>query len=226
MRRVVASAVFCLFLAVFSSANAIHTPAESDRIVRSPTFYYREKNFELRLSSEQMEYLLDNLPLASSMINEWGIHTIEVESSGKNRYTVRDANGLQGHFRLVGKAGGSRRYLGKGSIYSRLTGSIRADVAARIRYREKNGCIVNDLEFWVLLDNSFINVLCRVFRPVVRSVVRRKMDFFIVVAQDFAERYNDEGLEVENIDHVEYTLLAGHPSGGFQRTVSEGASVD
>ena len=226
MRRFTILLLLCLFLGLFSATYGAQTTTKADRILSSPTFYYREENFVLQLSPAEMEYMLDHLPLASSLINEWGIHTIEVRPAGENRYTVRDANGLQGSFTLVGKAGCSRRYLGRGAIFTKLTGSIRADVAARIRYREKNGHIVNDLEFWVLLDNSFLNVLCRVFRPVLRSVVRRKMDFFILVAQDFAAFIDRENLEVEHIDYGEYALFTGHPSGGLQRPVAEGVSVD
>lgn len=167
----------------------------SDEIKSKPTFHQKVNGFTLSLSPEEMEYFLDNLPYASEILNRYQIHSLRIESVGEGSFYAEDDDGLKGTFTLLKKDGGFREFGGNGEIENRVIGLITADVIAAIHYKELTATsISSNLEFWVRVNNPFLNFLCRIFRPLLNQILKNKFDHFINVAQSFADkvRSNEE----------------------------------
>jgi hypothetical protein len=208
------NAIIILFLFIVR-LTALNLYAQSDtisvdieRVKKDPTFHKEIDGFSLNLSAEQMTYLLDNLPVASVLLNEYGIHTLRIRKTGPDTFHAEDKSGLEGVFELIeGNERGAgtyieREYAGHGWISSRAITRISADVVARIRYEEPDqGNTVNDLEFWVGVDGLLLDILCRIFSPLLLSILTKKFDDFILVVQRFTAMLQEDSVHAEGILH-------------------------
>jgi len=174
-------------------ANGGLSTAELDRVRRDPTFNKRMEGFSLFLSPEQMEYFLDNLPYASLLLNEYGIHTLRINSAGAGRFQAEDDSGLEGLFVLLKKQSSHREYTGKGWISGKVISRISADIVAHISFEEKAPKeITSELEFWVRVDSVLLDLLCRLFQPILLQILTRKFSHFVSVIQQFTERIQED----------------------------------
>ena len=170
------------------------SPAES--IKKSPTFHQRVEGFPLALSAGEMEALLDDLPYASSLLNRYKIHTLTVVRDG-DLYTADDQKGVKGTFSLLAREGAFREYQGAGTIENSLVGRISAEVVASIRYTPVEAYLIrNDLEFWVLVNNSFIDFLCRLFNPMLKGVLKSNVENLVLMVQQLAIAVRSSGDDV------------------------------
>ena len=187
---------------IIISICVIFSPAagegiDLENIKLNPTFYQKVASFELALSPEEMDYFLDNMDYASEILITYGIHSLRIESTGKNMYYAEDDSGLAGNFKLLQKKGSFREYGGQGVITSKNIGQISADVIASIYYEEiADTSIINDIEFRVRVNNSFLNFLCKLFKPALNRVLKKKLEFFTNVIQQFGDtvRSNNEDI--------------------------------
>ncbi|MBN2324499.1 MAG: hypothetical protein JXQ30_12250 [Spirochaetes bacterium] len=183
-------------------AQSDPVPGGTKNVKQDPTFHKEINGFSLSLTSEQMTYLLDNLFVASILLNEYGIHTLRIRETGPGRFHAEDESGLEGVFGLIGEGGREpgaytvREYAGHGWISSRAITTISADVVARIGFEETyGGTTKNDLEFWVCVDGLLLDILCRIFRPLLLSILTKKFDDFILVVQRFTGRLQEDPSE-------------------------------
>jgi hypothetical protein len=182
----------CLPL-IWLAMHPARAGAAPDNIMSSPTFHQKVEGFSLSLTANEMEYLLDNLPCAAQLLTVYGIHPLTIERRG-GHYHAEDENGLEGTFQLEGETGGFREYRGKGAIKNSSIGVITAHVVATIRYSPVHPFLLtNDLEFWVLVDNDFLDFLCRVFRPLLKSVLRNNVEFLVETSQKLANTIRERG---------------------------------
>ena len=138
-----------------------------DVVKTDPTFNKRMSNFILSLTPDQMKYFLNYLPHTSYLLNEYGIHTLRISFLGSRGFHAEDDSGLEGTFDLIEEGRWYRVYSGKGWIKSKVITAISADVVASISFQEEaQGQIINDLEFWVKVDSVLLDLLCRIFRPI------------------------------------------------------------
>ena len=163
----------------------------------NPTFHQKVAGFKLALSPEEMDYFLDNMDYASEILNKYDIHSLRIESTGNDRFYAEDAEGLAGNFELLQKKEAFREFGGRGVIVSKNIGQISADVIASVYYEESTDTsIMSDIEFWVLVNNSFLNFLCRLFKPVLNQVLKNKLEYFIDVIQKFGDMVRSNNEEI------------------------------
>ena len=183
--------VFFFHLFLFFQIAASEFTAEE--IKSNPTFHQRGEGFTLSLTPEEMEYFLDNLDHASFLLNVYNIHTLRIRAMGDNVFYAEDNGDLSGNFYLFEKNGRFRNYRGEGTINNRLIGSVSADVIASIHYRKLTpDTIVNDLEFWVKVNSSFLDFLCRIFQPLLIRAMEKKFTSLIDIFQTFAGRIRSD----------------------------------
>jgi hypothetical protein len=187
--------ILVFFLILFSTHAVRGTELELVKI--DPTFYRKVSNFTLTLSTKEMEYFLDNLDYASEILNEYDIHSLKIKSTGNDTFYAEDDEGLSGTFKLMQKKDTFREFGGQGVIVSKAIGQISADVIASVHYKKiTDTMIMNEIEFWVRVNNSFLNFLCRLFKPVLNSVLKNKLKYFIDVIKKFGDtvRLNNEDI--------------------------------
>jgi hypothetical protein len=144
-----------------------------------------------------MEALLDDLPYASSLLRKYKIHTLTVVRDGE-LYTADDQKGTHGTFRLLAREGAYRQYQGAGTIENSLVGRISAEVVATIRYTPAEACLIrNDLEFWVLVNNSFLDFLCRLFNPLLKGALRSNVEQLVLTVQLLAVSVRSSGEDAD-----------------------------
>jgi hypothetical protein len=191
----------CCFLLRFPAPGSFtawakereRTENRAASIKESPTFHQRVEGFQLSLSPDEMEALLDDLPYASSLLEKHKIHTLSVVRDGEG-YAADDRKGTRGTFRLRLRDGAFREYQGTGTIDNSLVGHISAEVVAAIRYTPvEEHLIMNDLEFWVLVNNSLIDFLCRLFNPLLKGALRNNVEFLVLTAQQLAVAVRSSG---------------------------------
>jgi len=158
-------------------------------IKKHPTFHQRVEGFSLSLNSDEMEYLLNDLPFTSELLRRYKLHTLRVYRMGEGLFYAEDHQGMSGTFRLFMKRPGYREYIGSGVIYSRVAGEVRANVVASVQYHDSGfQSIENDIEFWVLVDNKLLHIFCKIFTPILHTIFTKKIRVFINVVQGLAER--------------------------------------
>jgi hypothetical protein len=168
----------------------------AESIKENPTFHQRVEGFPLSLSPGEMEALLDDLPYASSLLDKYKIHSLTVVRRGDG-YAADDHKGVEGTFRLRFMDGSLREYQGSGTIDNSLIGRISAEVVAAIHYTPVEEHLVrNDLEFWVLVNNSLIDFLCRLFNPLLKGALRSNVEFLVFTSQQLAVAVRSSGEEV------------------------------
>jgi len=123
------------------------------------------------------------------LLNEYGVHTLRIRRVGIDKFHAADESGLEGAFRLIENGYYHREYAGNGWIKSRVIPTISADVVAYISFREKDqGTISNELEIWVAVDSVILDLLCRIFQPILLQILTKKFDHFISVVQQLIEK--------------------------------------
>ena len=190
MKKLILLTFFYFIFSLIASAEA----KSIEDIKSTPTFHQKSEGFLISLTPEEMDFLLNNLPYATTLLNKYEIHTIQIiPDAGK--YRVEDSNGLKGTFWLVQKNFSSRIYKGYGSIDSKIVGKFSADVVATIDYKYfSHELITNDLELWVLVSNSFLDFLCRIFRPFLKGILKNKLEGFINSAQKLADNVRTDNI--------------------------------
>jgi len=182
--------LFFFYVFLFFQIPCIRVEASEftvDEIKSNPTFHQRAEGFTLSLTQEEMEYFLDNLDQASYLLNIYNIHSLRIWAIGNNVFCAKDKDDLQGKFYLLEKKERFRIYRGEGTVNVRIIGAVSAEVVASIQYRNlSNDIIINDLEFWVRANNSFIDFICRFFRPILIKVLEKNFTSLIDIAKKFA----------------------------------------
>jgi hypothetical protein len=165
-------------------------PSE-DTIRKYPTFHRKISGFDLSLTPSEMNYMLDNFPYASDLVRRFEIHSLWISEVSQNSYRAHGKGKFEGTFMVLRKDAQFREFMGKGRIGS-VFGDISASVVASIRYQE-NGLynIKNEVEFWVLIDNVLVDLICRIFRPLLQSILTEKIKVFIGVAQELAVKIRE-----------------------------------
>jgi hypothetical protein len=187
--------IFIIVTTVFSTSALFGT--ELDNVKLNPTFYQKVAWFTLTVSKEEMEYFLDNLDYASVVLREYGIHSLRIKAMGGDTFYAEDDEGLAGTFKMVQKKETFREYGGQGVIVSKTIGQISADVIASVRYKEiTDTSIMNEIEFWVAVNNSFLNFLCRLFKPALNLVLKNKLEYFINVIKKFGDTVRSNNEEI------------------------------
>jgi len=180
--------ILILSYAVESHVLSGESSAEPS-IKKHPTFHQRVEGFSLSLNSDEMEYLLNDLPFTSELLRRYKLHTLRVYRMGEGLFYAEDHQGMSGTFRLFMKRPGYREYIGSGVIYSRVAGEVRANVVASVQYHDSGfQSIENDIEFWVLVDNKLLHIFCKIFTPILHTIFTKKIRVFINVVQGLAER--------------------------------------
>jgi hypothetical protein len=162
---------------------------EALKIKENPTFHRKIEEFQLSFSPEQLEYMLDNFPLAAYLMSSYGIYALNISREGERLYRVVGESSLEGSVILLKSGERYREYMGSGKIRSSLIGDIRASVVASIRYRNYGrSATKNDMEFWVRVDDPFLDLLCRIFMPLLDRALDEKLKIFIKAVQEFADK--------------------------------------
>ncbi|MHA1694856.1 MAG: hypothetical protein ACTSUG_06320 [Candidatus Helarchaeota archaeon] len=193
----VASTVLILFQLFFISYNSNASPLSET--ILNYTFYQKLENFTLFFTPEEICYLLDNLEYTSYLLNYYKIHTIKIKAISKNTFEANDKNKLTGTFSLIRESKGYRIYKGKGEIKSKLIGQISADVVTIFEYKKLDKYrIINNLEFWVKINNKFAATLCnfKLFHPILVKILNKKLYSLIDVAQSLSNLINHDLLNV------------------------------
>jgi hypothetical protein len=197
-RKIISLILTMLLFIIFTASNTLRadnrvSSADIDRIKQDPTFKKRVSGFTLPLTPAQMNYVLDNLPHASVLLNAYKVHTLQIVASGEKSFHAEDKTGLEGSFELSKSEYHHREYAGNGCIKSKVISQISADVVASIAFEECDvGGITNDLEFWVQVDNLLLDILCRIFQPLLLQILTKKFEHFISVVQQFTRRIQED----------------------------------
>jgi hypothetical protein len=166
-----------------------------EKIKARPTFHQRIEGLELTLNMREMEFFLDNLTYAAHIMSEYEIHPLRIKQTDPNTFYAEDDNGLNGTFSLLQREGRFREYGGTGEFQNTTTGVISADVIASVHYEQSEyKTISNDVEFWVDVNNPFLDFLCRLFRPLLTGILKKNLDVFINATQQMALTVRRENL--------------------------------
>ena len=68
------------------------------------------------------------------------------------------------------------------------TDQHRLKVTQRLTIEKGEAEITSELEFWVRVDGVLLDLLCRIFHPILLSVLTKKFDQFVLVVQQFTEK--------------------------------------
>jgi hypothetical protein len=138
-----------------------------------------------------MNDMLDNLSYASDLMRRFEIYSLWISEVSQNSYSAHGTGKFEGNFVVLRKEAQFREFMGKGRIGS-VVGDISASVVAVIWFQE-NGLysLTNEVEFWVLIDNALLDLICRIFRPLLHSILTDKIEVFIGVAQELAVKIRE-----------------------------------
>ncbi|MEY4706109.1 MAG: hypothetical protein RL042_2314 [Nitrospirota bacterium] len=125
-------------------------------------------------------YLLDHPPMAASLINRLGIAPYQSEMRGSGRYWGNDGEGTEGLVQLVYQDRTSRIYYLEGSHDSRFLPHITGKAVVLLRMNQVTDshgaeAMESTLVYYTRLDNRFLSGIVSLLRPLVGSMVTRKL---------------------------------------------------
>ena len=125
-------------------------------------------------------YLLDRPPMAATLVNRLGIAPYQSEMRGPGRYWATDGEGTGGIVQLVYQDRTSRIYYLEGSHNSRFLPDVTGKAVVLLRINpvtDSDGAEAVDstLVTYTRLDNRLLSGFVSLFRPLVGSMVTRKL---------------------------------------------------
>jgi len=88
--------IIVFFLSCFSlSCPLTADPHTIEDIKTKYTFHQKVTGFTISLTTEEMDFFLDNLPYASYLLNQYKIHSLKIVREGADRYYAEDSREFQ-----------------------------------------------------------------------------------------------------------------------------------
>jgi len=135
---------------------------------------------KVALAESLYHYLLDRPPLAAELIKRLDLGLYESKTRGSDQFWGDDGEGTKGIVQLVYQDSTSRVYYLEGSHDNRFLPSITGKAVVFLRMnpvREPAGMesMNNTVVAYTKLDNRFFSAVASVLRPLVESIVTRKL---------------------------------------------------
>ncbi len=192
--RVLAACLIFSILPFWLWANDL----SEETIRKNPTFHRKISGFDLSLTPTEMNYMLDNFPYASDLVRRFEIYSLWISEVSQNSYEAHGEGKFEGTFMVLQKEVQFREFIGEGRIGS-VVGVISASVVASLGFQESGlYSITNEVEFWVLIDNALLDLICRIFRPLLNTILTEKIKVFIRVAQELAVKIRENPELINN----------------------------
>ncbi len=192
--RVLAACLIFSILPFWLWANDL----SEETIRENPTFHRKISGFDLSLTPTEMNYMLDNFPYASDLVRRFEIYSLWISEVSQNSYEAHGEGKFEGTFMVLQKEVQFREFIGEGRIGS-VVGVISASVVASLGFQESGlYSITNEVEFWVLIDNALLDLICRIFRPLLNTILTEKIKVFIRVAQELAVKIRENPELINN----------------------------
>ncbi|MFQ5656035.1 MAG: hypothetical protein ACE5G5_00670 [Candidatus Methylomirabilales bacterium] len=150
-------------------------------VVEDPTLHREMGGLRLRCEQPVFEYLLEHPDFAASLARAAGVLRYTVERRGEAEYWANDHDGLTGRLTIVQPEAGRAVLFAEGT-YKKGIFRIPGRVAIAMRFSEERDNNVpyvdNTLAGYIRLDAALLDPLARLFRPIVASIMDKRVHWF------------------------------------------------
>jgi hypothetical protein len=87
-----------------------------------------------------------------------------------------DPTGISGDIFLAGRTGNSRIYVATGAINHRFVPPFRGKLALVVSADPSENAVRTRLDVYMRMDNRFVGFLARPFIPLIKTIIRNRMD--------------------------------------------------
>ena len=165
------------------------------------------------------KYLLDRLPLATSIIRGLNISNLVITKNKDQSFHFKDGESIIGDFRLIHKDSRIIVFYCNGQYNGKIIKELVGKAVVIVEYREdhKGEFIENVFHIYLKADNRFVELMIKVFKPLVNMVIDRKVLSYMYTAREVCERITKDpggvyksikdSKEVSKKDLAEYRRL-------------------
>ena len=151
-----------------------------ETIIESNTTVSRLGPIRVAMSEPLYRYLLGEPPVAATLIRRLGLGSYHSQAWGESRFWGDDGEGTKGFVTLVYEDEASRIYYLEGSHESRLLPHIRGKAVVFLRMAVARDQLGNEgmdstIVAYTKLDNRFLSGLVSLLDPVIRGMVKSKL---------------------------------------------------
>jgi hypothetical protein len=168
---------------------------DSEQILREASIVHALPERRVQAHPQTYRYLLDRLDIAGQLVKKWRLGRYRITREGGNTFQVDDRRGAVAQLReiqtLRTEKGWSRIYLARGYFKIPMIPGPRIDGKGLILLEyEPDGPNRLKTRAWVLfrIDNKILNHLSKMARKIVKQVIGKKCQLFVLAAAEVSER--------------------------------------
>ena len=160
--------------------------AEVESILEDPTFV-RQLDFQVCADVRVYTFLLDHPDLNADLARALGVAPYEMVKVAPGKYFGNDGAGNVGTVEVFGGMEPVRVFLEKGVSPGWSFGDIAGRVVALLTFSPEEQRVRGTVTVWARIDQGAVDVLLRVFRPMLGGFLDRKLREQFNVAAAVAE---------------------------------------
>ncbi|MBI4620510.1 MAG: hypothetical protein HY739_10155 [Desulfobacterales bacterium] len=168
------------------------------KVIEECSVFKEIRGVRFETNSSIYKYLLDRLPLATDIIRGLNIRNLVITRNKDQSFHFKDGESITGDFRLIHKYPKTIVFYGNGQYNGNVIKKLMGKAVIIVEYREdrKGKFIENVLYIYLKANNRFVELIIKVFKPLARMVLDRKLLSYISTAREVCERITEDSAEV------------------------------
>lgn len=160
------------------------------KVIEDYTVFKKTKGVRFEANPSIYKYLLDRLPLATSIIRGLNIRNLVITKNKDQSFHFKDGESIIGDFRLIHRDPRTIVFYCNGQYNGNVIKKLMGKAVVIVEYREdhKGEAIENVFYIYLKANNRFVELMIKVFKPLVNMVIDRKVLSYMYTAREVCER--------------------------------------
>jgi len=224
MLRILAAPAFFILCVAASPGETLLIPyaafpdgrhaGKVKEVVDHYTFHRRLNENRFKTTDKVLNYLLDNMPLTSTIMRHLGLEKYVINVDDDGMMTYDDKAGMTGTFEPV--------YYGDGLFDAGILGKIRGESVLVMDYRKEEPDIVCNTVTVFIRVHGLLGPLCKLASPILNGMVGRKsaslLNASVVLSEELASDPQSVYEKISGCDEITSEEL-----GDFRKTFLDDA---
>jgi hypothetical protein len=164
-----------------------------EELLNSDPLHIRITTEPFRTTTRVYEFLLERLPLASTIGRALKLSPYIVKTIGPKAYWSTDQKGLKGTFDELVAGDGRRVYLARGRYDGRWLRGLTGRAVIVLRYEpisnsDGQAAVANNVHFFVRMDDVFFQAMARILGSLLQGLMEGKLRRAVNSAKELTER--------------------------------------
>jgi hypothetical protein len=164
------------------------------KVIEDYTVFKKTKGVRFEANPSIYKYLLDRLPLATSIIRGLNIRNLVITKNKDQSFHFKDGESIIGDFRLIHRDPRTIVCYCNGQYNGNVIKKLTGEAVVIVEYREglKGEFIENVFYIYLKANNRFVELMINVFKPLVNMVIDRKVLSYMYTVIEVCERIDKD----------------------------------